>query len=313
MRKPIAITLGDPAGIGPEICQKLSIERASDDILFVGDARILDLPRIHSIDDFSGGAAILHRPCTSAPQPGKANPENAKNVIAWIEEAAQLAKSQKIAAIVTAPINKNVLISGAAFPFPGHTEFLENIDNCKQAIMMLTCDELSVIPTTIHCALQDVPKLLTPQLLERTIRTAHDSLQKINGIPPRIAVAGLNPHAGENGKIGQEEREWINDLILKLKEDAIQLEGPLPADTMFHPPARAKYDVAVCMYHDQALIPIKTIAFDKGVNVTLGMSFLRTSPDHGTAFDIAGKGLVNPSSMIAAYDYAKKYAVKFND
>jgi 4-hydroxythreonine-4-phosphate dehydrogenase len=167
--------------------------------------------------------------------------------------------------------------------------------------MMIASEQLRVVPATIHIALSEVPKALTPALLRRTIEITHVGLQTQFGIPaPRIAISGLNPHAGEGGAMGTEEISWITGLVAQMQTEGYSLTGPLPADTMFHAAARARYDAAIAMYHDQALIPIKTLDFDRGVNVTLGLPFIRTSPDHGTAFDIAGKGIANPSSMIEA-------------
>jgi len=178
-------------------------------------------------------------------------------------------------------------------------------------VMMLVSDELRVVPTTIHIALKDVPHQLTPKLLRETITITDADLKTRFGIDaPRIAVAGLNPHAGEDGAMGAEELDWITDLLKDMRSESFNLTGPLPADTMFHAAARARYDVAVCMYHDQALIPIKTLDFDRGVNVTLGLPFIRTSPDHGTAFDIAGMGIANPTSMIEALKLAYHLAQK---
>jgi len=205
------------------------------------------------------------------------------------------------AALCTAPIHKQALQDGAGFGFPGHTEFFAHLAGGVDVVMMLASPLLRVVPATIHIPLAEVPAQLTPDLLERVIHITRDGLARRFGITvPRLAVAGLNPHAGENGKIGTEERDWIDALVARLSAEGLDITGPLSADTMFHPAARARYDAAICMYHDQALIPIKTLDFDGGVNVTLGLPFLRTSPDHGTAFDIAGRGLANPASLVAA-------------
>ncbi|MEO0402358.1 MAG: 4-hydroxythreonine-4-phosphate dehydrogenase PdxA, partial [Pseudomonadota bacterium] len=213
------------------------------------------------------------------------------------------------AALCTAPIHKKVLIDGAGFSYPGHTEYLEALTGAPRAVMMLASDALRVVPTTIHIALSDVPRVLTPDLLRDTIEITAQSLRDDFGISaPRIAVAGLNPHAGEGGAMGRDELDWIAPLIARMAADGQDVSGPWPADTMFHVAARASYDVAVCMYHDQALIPIKTLDFDLGVNVTLGLPIIRTSPDHGTAFDIAGRGVANPTSMIQAIKLAAHMA-----
>ncbi len=218
-----------------------------------------------------------------------------------IERAARMAMSGTVAAICTAPISKKVLKDGAGFAFPGHTEFLGEIGGVKRVVMMLACPELRVVPVTIHIPLAEVAPALSGALIDETIRITATALRRDFGIDhPRIAVAGLNPHAGEGGAIGTEEITVIIPALDRLRSQGFQIAGPLPADTMFHPAARARYDVAVAMYHDQALIPIKAIDFAGGVNVTLGLPFVRTSPDHGTAFDIAGQGTADPTSMIAA-------------
>jgi 4-hydroxythreonine-4-phosphate dehydrogenase len=202
-----------------------------------------------------------------------------------------------------------VLKAGAGFAFPGHTEFLAHLAGDVPVAMMLACEGLRVVPVTIHIPLVEVSRALGPDLLARTLRITRDALVTDFAIArPRIAVAGLNPHAGEGGTMGREEVEMIAPVLESLRAEGFDLAGPLPADTMFHPAARARYDAAVCMYHDQALIPIKTIDFAGGVNVTLGLPFVRTSPDHGTAFDIAGKGLADPSSFIAALRMAAQIA-----
>jgi 4-hydroxythreonine-4-phosphate dehydrogenase len=202
---------------------------------------------------------------------------------------------------VTCPIHKAALKTGAGFGFPGHTEYLAHLAGVDRVVMMLASDVLRVVPVTIHIPLSDVPGALTPDLLEQTIRITHAAMIRDFGIAqPRLAVAGLNPHAGEDGTMGHEDRDVIAPVLDRLRAEGLDLRGPLPADTMFHGPARARYDAAICMYHDQALIPIKTLAFDEGVNVTLGLPFVRTSPDHGTAYDIAGQGIARPDSLIAA-------------
>jgi 4-hydroxythreonine-4-phosphate dehydrogenase len=230
-------------------------------------------------------------------------------VVAAIDAGVRLAMAGEVAALCTAPIAKKVLADGAGFAHPGHTEYLAHLAGGADVVMMLACDALRVVPATIHIPLADVPTALTPALLERTIRITHAGLIRDCGIAtPRIAVAGLNPHAGEGGRMGHEELDWIAPLVGRLRATGLDLTGPLPADTMFHPAARARYDVAICAYHDQALIPIKTLDFAGGVNVTLGLPFIRTSPDHGTAFDIAGRGIADPSSMIAALRMARDMA-----
>lgn len=304
---PVVITVGDPAGVGPEVISKLLKARSDCDILVIGDPALLQGHNvINDINEYRSGIAILNRPCPIAPQIGIGDTKNASAIINWIEEAVMLIKSGRASAMVTAPINKDILARGAQFPDPGHTEFLARLDGSDHPIMLLSSDALKVVPATIHIALNDVSSVLTPELLNKTIDITHAEFIRLGIENPRIAVAGLNPHAGENGRMGDEELNWINDLIKSHQTSGKLINGPLPADTMFHKSARSQYDVAICMYHDQALIPIKTLAFDTGVNVTLGLSFLRTSPDHGTAYDIAGKGIASPNSMIAAFDLAQR-------
>ena len=208
------------------------------------------------------------------------------------------------------------MLYDAGFEHPGHTEFLAALADTHwpgqsfHPVMMLACSELKVVPLTIHVALQRVPELITRELIEKTVRITAHSLQRDFGIAkPRIAVSGLNPHAGEGGAIGSEDRDIIAPALRDLASQGFDVKGPLPADTMFHAAARATYDAAIAMYHDQALIPIKTLAFDEGVNVTLGLPFIRTSPDHGTAFDIASQGIASARSLIEAIKLAERMAV----
>ena len=230
-------------------------------------------------------------------------------VIDAVATAVQLVSDGLASAICTAPIHKAALIDGAQFAYPGHTEYLAALAGVERVVMMLACDDLRVVPTTIHIPLAAVPEQLTARLLTDTLLITHAALRQDFGVTaPRIAVAGLNPHAGEDGKMGHEEIDMIRPVIQALQAEGMDISGPWPADTMFHTGARARYDVAVCMYHDQALIPIKTLDFAGGVNITLGLPFIRTSPDHGTAFDIAGKGLADPTSMIAALRMAARMA-----
>ena len=228
-------------------------------------------------------------------------------MVSAIEWGVALVQTGAAAALTTGPIHKKALIDGAGFAYPGHTEFLAALAGVERVVMMLACPELRVVPATIHIPLADVPGALTAETLEETIRITHAALIRDFGLAaPRIAVAGLNPHAGEGGAIGREEIDVIAPVLEALRAEGKTLDGPLSADTMFHGAARAGYDAAIAMYHDQALIPIKTIDFAGGVNVTLGLPFVRTSPDHGTAFDIAGKGLADPTSMIAAIRMAAR-------
>ena len=236
-------------------------------------------------------------------------PAQAQAVIDVIARAVDMAQTGAVSAVCTLPIHKQALQDGAGFAFPGHTEYLAHLARVPEVVMMLASDQLRVVPATIHIPLAEVPAALTPELLEARIRITHAALIAQFGLPaPRLAVAGLNPHAGEGGKIGREEIEVIVPVLDRLRGEGMDLRGPLSADTMFHAAARSRYDAAICMYHDQALIPIKTLDFDRGVNVTLGLPFLRTSPDHGTAFDIAGTGSANPASTIEALRLAWRLA-----
>ena len=240
---------------------------------------------------------------------GTPDPANAKGVIDAIAQGVRLVQAGDARALCTAPIHKAALIDGANFAYPGHTEYLAALAEVDRVVMMLACDALKVVPVTIHIPLAQVATDLTASLLTDTLLITHAALRRDFGLKnPRIAVAGLNPHAGEDGKMGHEEIEMITPVLDALRAEGMQLMGPMSGDTMFHAAARAHYDVAVCMYHDQALIPVKTLGFDTGVNVTLGLPFIRTSPDHGTALDIAGKGLANPSSMIEAIKQAATMA-----
>ncbi len=301
--------MGDPAGVGPELIAKLHQSRPEEALLVYGDENVLarsaKVRRIKKPGDVSSGLNVIHSPCAQPPVAGKGDLANAPAVIDWIKAAVLAVKNGEARALVTAPINKANLVEGAAFSYPGHTEFLAALDGDATPVMMLSAASiLRVVPATIHMPLRAVASELTATKLRAVIEVTNRELTRFLGQPPRIAVAGLNPHAGENGMLGHEELEWINPLIASLQNEGMSIFGTLSADTMFHARARKNYDVAICMYHDQALIPIKTLAFDQGVNVTLGLSFLRTSPDHGTAYDIAGQGLANPSSFLAAYEQA---------
>ncbi|KIN69427.1 4-hydroxythreonine-4-phosphate dehydrogenase [Sulfitobacter donghicola DSW-25 = KCTC 12864 = JCM 14565] len=312
------MTCGEPAGIGPEIAAQAWAALGRDiPLVWLGDPRHLPEGTPHEIitDAAQAGAVskralpVLAHPFAGNAVAGEPDPANAVGVIDVIARATDLVQSGEASAICTAPIHKKALKDGADFAYPGHTEYLAALAGQEDVVMMLASQQLRVVPATIHIALAEVPTALTPALLRRTIEITHHGLQQQFGIvSPRIAISGLNPHAGEGGAMGHEELNWINGLIDDMRSEGFTLAGPLPADTMFHAAARAKYDAAIAMYHDQALIPIKTLDFDKGVNVTLGLPFIRTSPDHGTAFDIAGKGIANPSSMIEAIRMAHRMA-----
>jgi 4-hydroxythreonine-4-phosphate dehydrogenase len=309
VRPPLLLTSGDPSGIGPEIAAKAW--SAGERFLWLGDPRHLPAgtewrEAAEGEPPGDGPLPVLRHDFAAPARPGQPDPANAAGVIAVIERAVRLLQAGKASAISTAPIHKKALKDGAGFAFPGHTEFLAHLAGGVDVVMMLACPALRVVPATIHIPLSDVPKALTPAVLDRSIRITHAGLIRDFGIPsPRLAVAGLNPHAGEGGAMGREELDWIGPLVARLAAEGMAIKGPMSADTMFHPAARAGYDAAICAYHDQALIPIKTLDFAGGVNVTLGLPFVRTSPDHGTAYDIAGRGVADPSSLIAALKMAR--------
>ncbi|WP_306154346.1 4-hydroxythreonine-4-phosphate dehydrogenase PdxA [Roseovarius sp. MMSF_3281] len=318
MTAPIALTCGEPAGIGPELAA-MAWDRLRADLPFflIGDPAHLPpetpVAEIAHPSEATTACAmalpVLAHPFPGPRSPGTPDPAQAQAVIDVIARGVDLVQQGEAAALCTAPIHKKALQTGADFTYPGHTEYLAALAGGADVVMMLASPALRVVPATIHIPLAQVPATLTPEVLEKTIRITHTALILDFGIQaPRIAVAGLNPHAGEGGAMGQEETRMIAPLIDRLRRDGIDLLGPLSADTMFHDRARETYDAAICMYHDQALIPIKTLDFDRGVNVTLGLPFIRTSPDHGTALDIAGKGAANPSSIIEALRMAQTMA-----
>jgi 4-hydroxythreonine-4-phosphate dehydrogenase len=326
-RKPLALTLGEPAGIGPDIAIEAWLARRAGDIppfIFVGDAGVLarrakmlgrDVPT--ALTSVANAAAIFPDalPCLEgAPPvrgiPGAIDAADTAAVIRSIRDAVGLVRSGAASAIVTNPIQKKAL-NAAGFGFPGHTEFLgalsaELFGSTATPVMMLAEPQLRVVPVTIHIPLSEVPRALTTELIVTTGTIVARDLERRFGIArPRIAVAGLNPHAGEEGMLGPEDAAIVRPAVEALVKAGVAATGPLPADTMFHAEARGTYDAALCMYHDQALIPIKTLAFDDAVNVTLGLPFVRTSPDHGTALSIAGTGKARATSLIAALKMAE--------
>lgn len=313
MSAPVILTCGDPSGIGPEIAVKACL--AGDSFVWLGDPRHLPQGAVwHEVASLAepvpaGVLPVLRHDFAAPALPGQPDPANAQGVIEVIARAVALVMAGEAAAICTAPINKKALKDGAGFAFPGHTEYLGHLAGVHRVVMMLACPGLRVVPVTIHIPLAEVSAALTPAVLEETIRITHAALIRDFGIAlPRLAVAGLNPHAGEGGAMGWEDARVIAPVLARLVAEGMALRGPLSADTMFHAGARAGYDAAICMYHDQALIPIKTIDFAGGVNVTLGLPFVRTSPDHGTAYDIAGRGIADATSLIAALRLAREMA-----
>ncbi|WP_027285119.1 4-hydroxythreonine-4-phosphate dehydrogenase PdxA [Rubritepida flocculans] len=314
----LALTMGEPAGIGPEIAAKAwrALRAGGPAFLFLGDAGLVagvPVACVESVEQaaraFPTALPVLHRPLPASATPGRPSPATAPAVIAAIEEAVALARSGAVGAVVTNPIQKSVL-TAAGFPHPGHTEFLGALAGTGvPPVMMLACPGLRVVPVTVHEPLRQAIARLTPGLIAEHARVAHAALRRDFGIAaPRLAVAGLNPHAGENGTLGDEEGRIVAPAIALLRAEGIAATGPHPPDTLFTAAMRPRYDAAICLYHDQALIPVKTLDMAGGVNVTLGLSIIRTSPDHGTALDIAGRGVAGPESLIAALRFAQSLA-----
>jgi len=323
--KSFVVTMGEPAGIGGEITLKSWLMRHGRNL---PEFAVLDDPDrlkreaewlgqkvpVEVIDDlnqveeiFDKALPVMPLSSTVEAEPGKLSSQNGAAVLESIQKAVELCRFGKAAGMVTNPIHKAALYE-AGFKHPGHTEYIAELCGAQDApVMMLAAKNLRVVPLTIHISLKDVPGAITQELICEKTRRVHAALQKDFGLEsPRIAMAGLNPHAGENGAIGSEEQDIIIPAIEVLKAEGIDVAGPHSADTMFHEQARARYDAALCMYHDQALIPLKSLDFYGGVNITLGLPVVRTSPDHGTALDIAGKGLARPDSLIEALITAAK-------
>ena len=328
--QPLALTLGEPAGIGPDLALAVWQRRAELDIpafYVVGDAEFLgrraerlglDLPILSvrpeaAAATFPAALPVVAVDVKASAEPGRPDRSSAPVAIASIRRAVADVFAGAAAAIVTNPVAKNVLYK-SGFAEPGHTEFLaklaqEATGKSLRPVMLLWSPELAVVPVTIHLPLREIFKALSSELMVETGRiVARDLRTRFRIARPRLAIAGLNPHAGEEGMFGEEDRTIVAPAVAQLAADGIDARGPLPADSLFHERARATYDVALCMYHDQALIPIKTLAFDHAVNVTLGLPFVRTSPDHGTAFDIAGTGAADATSLIAALRLAARLA-----
>ncbi|MBX3595986.1 MAG: 4-hydroxythreonine-4-phosphate dehydrogenase PdxA [Rhizobiaceae bacterium] len=327
--KSLALTSGDPSGVGPELALACWRNRTSDtppfflltDPAFLrsrGQSMGLDIPvevttpqRASQV--FDRALPVVELASSLTDSPGQPLAENATGIIEAIDRAVSLTLSGEATAVVTCPIAKKPLYD-AGFAFPGHTEYLAHLAEKHTGkaclpVMMLAGPQLRTIPVTIHIPLADVPAQLTTELIYQTSCIAARDLKARFGIAsPRLALSGMNPHAGEGGALGKQDIDVVQPAVDLLVEAGIDARGPLPADTMFHARARQSYDVAICMYHDQALIPAKTLAFDEAVNVTLGLPFIRTSPDHGTAFNIAGRGIARPDSLIAALHMAAAMA-----
>ncbi|MBY0531264.1 MAG: 4-hydroxythreonine-4-phosphate dehydrogenase PdxA [Xanthobacteraceae bacterium] len=324
---PLVLTLGEPAGIGPDLTLRLWAERKARKLppfallasaAFVvarAKALKLDVPVAEcSIEEaagkFDSALPLVAIAAKATAAPGKPDASSAAAARASIDLAVKLVQEGKAAAVVTNPIAKHVMQSGG-FSFPGHTEYLAHLSRSPRPVMLIWSEELAVIPITIHMPLRDVPNALTTELIVESARIAARDYRARFGIAnPRLAVCGLNPHAGEEGTIGREDIEIVAPAIRTLRNEGIEASGPHPADSLFHEHARKYYDVALGMYHDQVLAPVKALAFDRAVNVTLGLPFVRTSPDHGTAFDLAGSGTANPSSLEAAIKLAAKLSGK---
>jgi 4-hydroxythreonine-4-phosphate dehydrogenase len=326
---PLALTLGDPAGVGPEIIVKAwqALRHTGPAFMVVGDfqslasasaggASILKavIAPSEAAACFSDALPVLDLPLRAAVVSGQPSPSAAPAIVQWIETAVGLALSGSVSGVVTAPIAKSNLYA-AGFKFPGHTEFLGELtasatfDGARGPVMMLIAQDLRASLVTVHEPLSKVSGLLSVEKIVNAGLVTAQALRRDFGIAqPRLAVAGLNPHAGEGGSLGREELDVIAPAVRALSDLGVDVSGPYPADTMFPPAMRARYDAALCIYHDQALIPVKMLDFWGGVNVTLGLPIVRTSPDHGTAFDIAGRGLARADSLVAAIRLAEQMA-----
>jgi len=318
----LALTMGEPGGIAAEITiAAWQALRGKQELVFfvIADAdhlksvnRQCPVKVIENVFDaenaFPDGLPVLHMPLENQVITGTASPDHARQVIASIDTAVNLALSGQVGAVVTNPIQKQSLYQ-AGFTFQGHTDYIADLAtkeaHAANPVMMLSAKDLRTVPVSVHIALKDVASTLSKELIISQTMSTAQGLTRWFALPrPRIGVTGLNPHAGEGGAMGREEIEFIEPAIREMQGRGLDVTGPLPADTVFHDEARTNYDVIMCMYHDQALIPVKTLGFHDGVNTTLGLPFIRTSPDHGTALSLAGTGKANPSSLIAAIHQA---------
>lgn len=320
MTKPLALTMGEPAGIGMELTAKAWRTREAECLppffVLCDPAQLGTEVPVQVIDDpaqtadvFESSLPVFPLNLPVRPEAGQLDVANTPAVLESIQKAVSFALEGRVSGVVTNPVHKDILKKGG-FQFPGHTEFLAALCGLKHdPVMMLAAQDLRVVPLTVHLALSDVPSAITRDMILHKAHIVAAALKRDFGIgTPRLAVAGLNPHAGEGGAFGREEIEVILPAIEMLKAEGLEISGPHPADTMFHDAARKTYDAALCMYHDQALIPLKTLDFYGGVNVTLGLPIVRTSPDHGTALPIAGQGIARPDSLISAILMADEMA-----
>ena len=311
--------MGEPGGVGGELTLRAYRTPGIPPFLAIDDP-----DRLRAIDPtvpvrpvadareaaaaFARGLPVLPLRLDAPVRPGRTDPAHAPKVIESVERAVALAGAGEVSAVVTNPIQKESLLE-AGFPHPGHTEFLAALTGAPRGVMMLACPALRVVPLTVHVPLREVPSLVTDSLIGETARIADAALRHHFGVAvPRLVLAGLNPHAGEGGRIGTEERAVMGPAVRRLRAGGLDIRGPLPADTLFHAEARSGYDVALCPYHDQALVAVKTLDFHGAVNATLGLPIVRTSPDHGTALDIAGTGRARPDSLVAALRLAAAMA-----
>jgi len=320
--KPIALTMGEPAGIAPDITLKawLSLKQAQASCFFViADGELLreraklmelavEITPIRAPDEafslFGRALPVLHMPLSRTPRPGEIIAETSNAVIGSIERGVEQTLVGEASALVTNPIHKKTLY-GQGFKHTGHTDFIAWLIRSRgltaEPVMMLAAPGIRTVPLTVHVPLKQVAQALSVDMILRQTRVVNRDLRHYFGIPsPRIAITGLNPHAGEGGALGGEEQSVISPAVEQLRREGLNVEGPLPADSVFHEEARAKFDIVICMFHDQALIPVKTLGFHEGVNATLGLPIVRTSPDHGTALSLAGTGAANPTSLVSA-------------
>ncbi len=324
----IAVTMGDPAGVGPEICLHLLANKSIAEVcipIIFGDSFVLNQvadvlsiakpQRVLSLEEWASASAMIYEPSVlnipamdrAALHPGTANAATGKACYAYIEEAINAALAKQVDAVATAPINKEALHAGGYSQYPGHTEIFAEKTNAPDACMMLTAPEITCSLVTVHVGLKEVPTLLSVERILEVIELTAAAMRKIRGREPKLIVCGLNPHAGEHGLFGEREEErFIIPAIEAARARGISIEGPLPPDTAFLAKRRPQTDAYICMYHDQGLIPLKALAFDDAINITLGLPIIRTSVDHGTALDIAWKGLANPNSLYEAVKLASR-------